>query len=203
MIKKDILGSLLMYLTARRNTYYVEHMKKNLKWIGEDVKCEYPFKIINPDCVTIGNNVVISSGSNIMAIKKYNTQDFKPAISIGSGSYIGRYAHIVAASYIDIGKKVLIADKVYISDNQHSYRDVKIQIMDQDISVPGNIVIEDDVWIGENVCIFGSVRIGRHSVIGANSVVTRNIPELSVYAGNPGRIIKRYDVRSSSWSAAI
>ena len=99
---------------------------------------------------------------------------------------------------IIIGKKVLTADKVYISDNLHSYEDVTIPIIDQKIKQINHVEIGDGTWIGENVCILG-VKIGKNCVIGANSVVTKDIPDYSVVVGSPAVIIKKFNITANRW----
>ena len=92
----------------------------------------------------------------------------------------------------------MIADKVYISDNLHEYTNVCIPIIEQPIIQKKNVSIGSGSWIGENVCIIGAT-IGKHCVIGANSVVTHDIPDFSVAVGSPAKIIKRYDFSQNKW----
>jgi acetyltransferase-like isoleucine patch superfamily enzyme len=68
------------------------------------------------------------------------------------------------------------------------------------MSAPRRVVIEDDCWLGINVCVLSGVTIGRHSVIGANSVVTRDVPPFAVACGNPAVIVKRYDPTLKQWT---
>lgn len=59
--------------------------------------------------------------------------------------------------------------------------------------------VGDDTWIGTNVVIAGNIHVGKHCVIGANSVVTKDIPDYSVAAGIPAKVIKRYDFDKGEW----
>jgi acetyltransferase-like isoleucine patch superfamily enzyme len=120
------------------------------------------------------------------------------SVSIGNNTYIGRFAHIYATGNITIGKKVLIADNVYIADNLHQYTNVDIPIIDQPITQLNTVVIADGAWIGEKVCIIGA-SVGKNSVVGANSVVTKNIPDYCVAVGTPAKIIKRYHFEKKAW----
>ncbi|MEF1172714.1 acyltransferase [Vibrio sinaloensis] len=99
---------------------------------------------------------------------------------------------------VAIGERVLIADGVYISDNLHSFDDVDKSVIDQPVVSAGNVNIGDNVWIGEGVSIVGA-SIGRNSVVGANSVVTHDIPEYSVAVGSPARVIKQYNFETKQW----
>jgi len=120
------------------------------------------------------------------------------SLSIGDGTYIGRFCHIYATSNITIGKKVLIADKVYIADNLHQFENINLPVIDQPIKQLGEVIIGDGAWLGENVCVIGS-SVGKHSVIGANSVVLQSIPDYCVAVGAPAKIIKRYSFEKNAW----
>ncbi len=126
------------------------------------------------------------------------TGDDNAKLLIGNGTYIGRFCHIYATSKIEIGTKVLMADKVYIADNLHSYENIQIPVIDQPIRQTKQVVIGDGAWLGENVCIIGA-SVGKNSVIGSNSVVTRDIPDHCVALGAPAIIVKRYNFESNGW----
>ncbi len=117
---------------------------------------------------------------------------------IGDGSYLGNFCHVFASSKIEIGKKVLIADRVYISDNVHGYKNIHLPIIDQPVEQTDTVLIDDGAWIGENVCIIGA-SVGKNSVIGANAVVTKNIPDYCLAVGAPAKIIKRYNFEHKEW----
>ncbi len=126
------------------------------------------------------------------------TGDVNARLTIGDGTYIGRFCHIYSTSKMEIGKKVLMADKVYISDNQHSYENIEMAVIDQPIKQTNPVIIGDGAWLGENVCIIGAC-VGRNSVIGANSIVTKDIPDYCVALGSPAIIIKRYNFDTKQW----
>ena len=105
---------------------------------------------------------------------------------------------IYCTSNITIEKDVLTADKVYISDNAHSYEDVNLPIWQQPIKQLKSVVIGEGSWIGENVCIIGA-SVGKHCVIGANAVVTKDIPDYSIAVGIPARVIKKYNSEKQIW----
>ena len=121
-----------------------------------------------------------------------------PVISIGSGSYIGRSVHIVAVNRIDIKDNVAMADKVYITDNAHNYEDINTLMKEQEILDFGPVVIGENTWLGENSCIMGA-SIGKHCVIGVNSVVKSDIPDYSIAVGSPARVIKQYNFETKKW----
>jgi acetyltransferase-like isoleucine patch superfamily enzyme len=97
-----------------------------------------------------------------------------------------------------IGDHVLTANNVYISDNLHGYEDVTRPIMHQRVRFKKVVVIGDGCWIGENACIIGAT-IGRNSIIGANAVVTCDIPDYAVAVGIPAVVIRRFDQQLQQW----
>ena len=126
-------------------------------------------------------------------------------IEIGEGSDISMFSRIGSRCYVKIGKNVLTGPHVFIADYNHAYTDITQPVLSQGdlVKRPHDgspcLSIGDDSWIGTNVCIAGNVHIGKHCVIGANSVVTHDIPDYCVAAGIPCVVIKRYDEESRSW----
>lgn len=127
-------------------------------------------------------------------------------IVIGNQVQMGDYVHLAAVESVIIGDHVLMASRIFISDHDHGCycgsgegvtRPDELQSERELQAAP--VKIGNNVWIGENVCILKGVEIGKNSIIGASSVVTRSIPENSIVAGNPARILKRYDETSASW----
>jgi acetyltransferase-like isoleucine patch superfamily enzyme len=162
--------------------------------VGSSIKRSIRFK--NPENIVIGDRVRIGYKTWLSCTNQTGYQN--PELIIGSDTYVGNFNHIYATKKIEIGSNVLIADKVYISDNQHTYEDINIPIKRQPLKQLSPVSIGDGSWIGENVCIVGAT-IGKNCVIGANSVVTKNIPDFCVAVGIPARIIKRYDLNKCAW----
>jgi len=154
-----------------------------------------------PEHIFLENNVNIGMfcwvATNI-SLKKEKS----PRLSIGRGTSIGAYSMIIAAEEIEIGRNVLMSERVAILDHLHDYQDVRRPIIKQHLVSKGKIIIEDDCFIGINAVILGGVRIGKHTVIGANAVVTKDVPAYSVVVGAPAKIIKQYDFEKKKWIAA-
>lgn len=146
--------------------------------------------------IYVGDNVFVHYKTWLAAEPVTGEKGCK--LTIGNGTYIGHFGHIYASSNITIGEKVLIADKVYISDNGHAYKDVSMPVIDQPVRQLRAVVIGDGAWLGENVCIIGA-SVGRNSVVGANAVVTTDIPDYAVAVGSPAVIIRRYNFEASAW----
>ncbi len=99
-----------------------------------------------------------------------------------------------------LGKNVLLGPNVFIADTNHEYKCVDIPIIHQGVTTHSDrIRIGDDTWIGINSVVVGNVSIGKHCVIGANSVVNKDIPDYCVAGGNPCRILKIFDVELRQW----
>lgn len=113
-------------------------------------------------------------------------------VRIGQGSEIGERCRISIANSLNIGEKVLLSPNIYITDCDHEYRNLKIPVIDQGVVQKGQTVtIGDSSYIGINAVIVGNVKIGKHCVIGANSVVTKNVPDYCVAVGSPAKVIKK------------
>jgi len=166
------------------------------KQLGIKSFIDHPLKIDGSMNIKIGNNVFI--GYKTWLASKPILQTKNSILQIGNGSSIGHFNHIYATRKIIIGNNVLTADKVYISDNVHGFEDITMPIKNQPIKQKNEVFIGDGSWLGENVCIIGA-KIGRNCVIGANSVVTKNIPDYSVAVGAPAKIIKRYNEQTKKW----
>lgn len=99
---------------------------------------------------------------------------------------------------VTIGNDVLLAQNIVLSGLNHGYEDINIVPHKQSVTKK-KITLEDEVWIGANSVVIAGVTIGKHSVIGAGSVVTKDIPPFSVVAGNPAKVIKQYNPQTSQW----
>lgn len=134
--------------------------------------------------------------NRIEAIDVHGTQRFEPTLVFGDKVTMEYDCHIASCYCVEIHDRVLIASRVYISDHSHggtTSADLLLPPNDRPIQSKGSVVIEAEVWLGEGVCVLPGVRIGRSSIIGANSVVTRDIPPRSVAVGAPARVIRTLD----------
>ncbi|MEI8011094.1 MAG: acyltransferase [Candidatus Omnitrophota bacterium] len=154
-----------------------------------------PLRLDGRCYMSIGEHVRVQALTWLAAIK-IDAQD--PELVIGDGCGIGDFNHITAVRSVVIGKNVLTGNGVYIADNSHGFDDVNVPVMHQPVVFKGAVRIGDGSWIGEHACIIG-VNVGRHCIIGANAVVTHDIPDHCVAVGAPARVIKKYDHAARQW----
>lgn len=165
--------------------------------IGKQVYIGRHFKCITREAgnVIIGNNVGISTNTTFLAL----LPDSK--IIIRDNVNIFHHFQINSAKYVEIKSNVIIAPYVFLCDHNHKFEDVTRPIKGQgiDMKPDTHIIIEEGSWLGTKVTVVGKVHIGRNCVIGANSVVTKDIPDYSIAAGIPAKIIKRYNFSTNTW----
>lgn len=147
--------------------------------------------------IEIGDYVRIYKGLRIETVNQEENLNRKK-IFIGNHVAIGQYAHIISKAKVTIDNYALLADRVFITDCEHNYCDVEKPVMYQGTRVIKEITIGEGSWIGENVCILGA-NVGKQTVIGANSVVTKDIPDYCIAVGTPAKVIKKYDKENREW----
>lgn len=174
-----------------------------LKYCGEGLDVDSDVLFWGHQNIEIGSHTKIRSGSRIQALVAYlpTGQEFHPTIKIGERCFIEFGVHIGANSRIEIGNDVMIASRAYISDQMHRYEDVTKPISHQPLTEAGFVVIGDGTFIGAGACIFPNITLGEHVVVGANAVVTKDVPPFCVVAGVPARILRHYDFDRQSWTA--
>lgn len=176
--------------------YWVGFVSWRLKSIGDGAEFAVKPRIFGGKHISIGREFKCLGPLRLEAFSSHNGVNFSPTITIGDNVSVNYDCHIASINQVEIGCGCLLASRVYISDHNHGGRDMesmKIPPSLRELNSKGPVVIEQNVWIGEGVCILPGVRIGRNSVIGANSVVTRNLPPFSIAAGVPAKVIRTVD----------
>lgn len=167
---------------------------------------------IGPNCairgiknITIGRDISAYSGLWLEAVQIYKDQSFTPQIYIGDRVSFSKDVHITCIEHITIGDDVLFGSRVYVSDHNHGrYTGLQQSHPDEPpavraLSHGGQVIIESNVWIGDNVVIVGPAIIGAGSIIAANSVVKCDIPPFMMFAGAPAKPIKKFDIKLRIW----
>jgi acetyltransferase-like isoleucine patch superfamily enzyme len=117
-------------------------------------------------------------------------------VYIGNKSLIGIGCTVIGP--VIIGNNVILAQNIVISGLNHGYELIDIPPSDQK-TITNMITVMDDVWIGANCVVTAGVTIGKHAVIGAGSIVTKDVPQYSVSVGNPAKVVKLYNFETNKW----
>ena len=157
--------------------------------LGHGAIIEQPLAIRNPRAVAIGSRVTILRGSLFADLQPGN--GLYPKITVGDGTIIAYRFQCNCALRVSIGENVGIASGVFITDSDHVVEPGGVPITRSQKFVTRPVEVQANCWIGQNAVILKGVTVGHDSIIGANSVVTRDVPPCSVAVGNPARVIKR------------
>ena len=154
---------------------------------GENTIIEAPLRVSGESRISVGSNVFIGSNSWLQAIGPGGV-----ALEIGSGTSISGSCVISAVHSVTLGRSVLMARNVFISDHNHSFGDPTRPVVEQGLSVPKPVSIGDGAWLGENAVVCAGVTIGRGAIVGANAVVLHDVPDFGVAVGVPARVVRQY-----------
>ncbi len=184
----------------------IEYYKTKLKFMGENVKIGAGVKIVNPEFVSLGNDVEIKDGCTLHARGEggitlgdnvrvqervyLDTERVNDGyINIGRGSYIGTGTTLFGHRGLEIGEDCLLAQNITLTPYSHIYDDPERIIYSQGGHCE-KVTIGNDCYLGMGVCVMYSGNIGEGSVIGAGSTVVKPIPPYSIAVGSPARVIK-------------
>lgn len=158
-----------------------------------------PLLFHNPQFVHIGNYTMIRPGARIEAIVFDESRP--PSLVIGSNVNIEQNVHLICSSRLVIGNDVTITGNCAIVDTKHPYDDVSDARKIGDRIDPSSFPVQigENCFLGYGCVVLPGTSIGKHCIVGANSVVTRDVPDYSVIAGNPAAVVKRYDCQKQDW----
>lgn len=171
-------------------------MKKKLGQVKGNAKIGLNFSIVGPENIKVGENFSGGDGVSLWTWSTYNgdkrTQN--PSMVIGNNVTITNNCVITCANRVEIGDGTLLGRGTFITDNSHGKNvdidELKIPPNKRNLYSKGPVKIGKNVWTGTNVCIMPGVSIGDGAIIGANSVVTHDVPAACVAVGAPARVIK-------------
>ena len=182
--------------------FYLSYCKFRTLFIFPNARIiRFPIDIRGKKYIQVSKGFTTGVGCRIEA---YPDTD-KKVLFFGENFQMNDYVHITAMESVKIGNNVLLASKIYISDCSHgSYSG------DENDSHPDSIphdrplsskpvVIEDNVWLGEFVSVLPGVTIGKGTIVGANSVVSKNLPPYIIAVGTPAKPIKKFNFETNKW----
>lgn len=148
---------------------------------GSDVRSGLRLRILGNGRVRIGHKVVMDDGMTI---------ECRGSLVVGPHTVFGHHVTIGVRESVLIGRDCLIGEMVSIRDHDHGFHAADMPMWRQEpLTAP--VTIEDDVWIGSKATVTRGVHIGRGALVGANSVVTNDVPAGFVVGGVPARVIRR------------
>ena len=180
---RELHGEIL----AREICRHIKRCGKNLKILGT---CY----LKGEKYISFGSNVSLDRGTRIEAWSQFRGKSYRPQISIGNYVCMNPNCHIGAINKVTIEDHVLIGAGVLIIDHSHgqiTMESMKCPPNQRKLYSKGSVHIKKNVWIGEHAAILPGVTIGENAIVGANAVVTKDVPENAVVGGNPARVIKQ------------
>ena len=180
-------------LAAARNHFYTGYLKHRFARIGRSVFFWKVRKLHGEHFMYIGDGNVFE---NDLQLTAWENNDKIPAFSIGNNCLFRRGCHISIANGLTIGDNLLTGTNVLITHNDHGsshYEVLQLPPLKRGIVSKGPIVIGKNVWLGNNVCVMPRVTIGDGAIVGANSVITHDIPAYTIAAGIPAQVVKKED----------
>ena len=177
-VKRDL--NLFSRLAALLYTWLV---RTRVAGWGKKSRIQPPATLVGPGGMQVGDHVIIREYAWLNT--RGRRSDGRPSLVIGSGTYIGRFAHINAWQQVVLEDNVLIADRVYISDADHNFGDRDQPIILQGDGFKGAILLCSGCWIGVGAVILPGVTVGRNAIVGANAVVTKDVPDHTIVGGIP------------------
>ena len=155
---------------------------------GRGTVLEPPIRLHGANRIALGADIWSGGGSWLQVL---DPDGGGVALSLGDGTNLAGGCVLSAAASVKLGRSVLLARNVYVSDHRHAFEDLTRPVISQGITGIAPVEIGDGAWLGENVVVCPGVRIGRGAVIGANSVVLDDIPDHSVAVGAPARVVRQ------------
>ncbi|MDI9337392.1 MAG: DapH/DapD/GlmU-related protein [Alphaproteobacteria bacterium] len=186
----------LGFLKLLLSYFYTKIFFKNTRLI------RLPIDIRNKNNINWDNKLTTGVGCRIEA---YPLNKNHQTLIFGDNIQLNDYVHITAMNKVIIGNNVLMASKIYISDCIHgSYAGNSNDSSPLELPINRKlhfkeVVIEDNVWLGESVSVLPGVTIGKGTIVGANSVVTKNLPQYVIAIGTPAKPIKKFNFEKQLW----
>lgn len=182
---------------------YTFILKRKFAHFGKNSIIKPILNSSNEKYISIGDNVNIGSFCRITVSTEFggvicnSNNDIR--LKIGNNVDIGNNSFISVNNDIEIGNNIIMSSYIFISDHDHGFLDINKTLHQQPLSEGGYVKIGDNVFLGVKSSVLKNVTIGERCVVAANAVVVEDIPPFSIVAGNPAKIIKKYDFMKKTW----
>lgn len=167
--------------------------------LGWKVGFENQVRIDGAKYISLGNRVSLASYSFLGIVEQNKNKKSGSRLTIEDNVGIGYGTIIFAIKSIQIKKNAILSPFCFICDYNHSYTNPQRPVIKQPIGKIRPVIIKEGSWLGTRVTVCPGVTIGKNSVIGAGSVVTKDIPDYSVAVGVPAKVVKKYNAEKKRW----
>jgi acetyltransferase-like isoleucine patch superfamily enzyme len=167
--------------------------------LGSGAGFEPPVVLVGREHISVGERTFFHGGTWLSVVDEHNGRRHQPRLTIGARCLFGRDFFVSCVGEITIGDEVLSGPRVLVTDTYHEYEDPDVAIIRQPMAPSRPVRIGDGVMLNAGCVITAGVTIGDRASIGANAVVTRDVPANTVVAGNPARPIRTYDRAGGTW----
>ena len=150
-----------------------------------------PIRVDGEGRISIGAGVFMGPGCWLHVLEEDAADGV--AIEVGDGTSIVGDCVLSAVQSVRLGRNVLMARNVYVSDHMHAFDDTERAVLEQGVDRIGPVSIGDGAWLGQNVVVGPGVSIGRGAVVGSNAVVLDDVPDFAVAVGAPARVVRRLE----------
>lgn len=184
------------FIRKKRDFIYTSWIRNFLRACGKHSMISYPCYLQGKGSkrIEVGDFTHIQNNCILACWTEHCGKVYKPSITIGDNCNIGSYTQLTSCNRIVVGNGVLMGRYVLITDNAHgglSINDASIRPSRRELISKGEVIIGNNTWIGERVVILPGVHIGENVIIGANSVVSKDVPDNCIVVGASSRIIRQ------------
>ncbi len=159
-------------------------------------------EVKNRKYLYIGKNARIGNGFIARFYDNFEGVKYEPSVIIEEDAYIGDNFKILSNDKVKICKNALLASDIFITTENHGMDpECGIKYGKQTLTNKP-VELGENCWIGEKVVILPGVTVGKYSIVAAGSVVTRSVEDYTIVAGNPARVIKKYNFETKTWEKA-